>query len=56
MVIIFASIVGVINSILGILISMLIGTPVGATIVVMDIFVYVMCWCIDVIMKSVKKA
>lgn len=56
MVIIFASIISVINSVLGILISMLWGTPVGATIVAIDIFVYVICWCIDVIMKSCKKA
>lgn len=56
MVIIFASIVSVINSVLGILLSMLMGTPVGATIVAIDIFVYIMCWCVDVIMKSCKKA
>lgn len=56
MVIIFASIISVVNSVLGILISMLWGTPVGATIVAIDIFVYVICWCIDVIMKSCKKA
>ena len=56
MVIIFASIVSVVNSILGILISMLLGTPVGATIVVIDIFVYIICWCLDIIFKGVKKA
>jgi len=56
MVIIFASIVSVLNSVLGILISMLLGTPVGATIVVIDIFVYVICWCLDIIMKGIKKA
>lgn len=56
MVIIFASIISVVNSVLGILISMLWSTPVGATIVAIDIFAYVICWCIDVIIKSCKKA
>ena len=56
MVIIFASIVSVINSVLGILISMLLGTQVGATIVAIDIFVYVMCWCIDIIIKQTKRS
>lgn len=56
MVIIFASIISVVNSVLGILISMLWSTPVGATIVAIDIFVYVICWCVDVIMKSLKRA
>lgn len=56
MVIIFASIISVINSVLGILISMLWGTPVGATIVAIDIFVYIVCWCIDVILKETRKA
>ena len=56
MVIIFASTLSVINSVLGILISMLISTPVGATIVAIDIFVYVVCWCIEIIKKEWKKA
>lgn len=56
MVIIFASIISVVNSVIGILVSMLISTPVGATIVAIDIFVYGICWCIDVIMKEIKKA
>lgn len=56
MVIIFSSIISVVNSILGILISLLIDTTTGATIVVIDIFVYVMCWCIDIIIKQSKKA
>lgn len=56
MVIIFASTLSVINSVLGILVSMLISTPVGATIVVIAIFVYLICWCIDVIIKETKKA
>ena len=55
-VIIFASIISVVNSILGILISMLWGTPVGATIVAIDIFAYVICWCIDVIRKETRRA
>lgn len=54
-VIIFASIIGVVNSILGILISMLWGTPVGATIVGIDIFSYVVCWLLEKIIKNVKK-
>ena len=56
LVIIFASIVSVVNSILGIFISMLWGTPVGATIVAIDIFVYVICWCIEIIKKEIKNA
>ena len=55
MVIIFASIVSVTNSILGILISMLWGTPVGATIVVINIFVYIICWLVEVIMRNAKR-
>ncbi len=55
MVIIFASIVSVVNSVLGILISMLWGTPVGATIVVFNIFVYFICWLVDVIIHNVKR-
>ena len=56
MVIIFAGTLSVINSVLGILVSMLISTPVGATIVAIAIFVYLICWCIDVIIKETKKA
>ncbi|MGN0960601.1 MAG: metal ABC transporter permease [Christensenellales bacterium] len=56
MVIIFASIVSVVNSVLGILISILWGTPIGSTIVVIDILFYVICWCIETIMKETKKA
>ena len=56
MVIIFASTLSVINSVLGILVSMLISTPVGATIVAIAIFAYLICWCIDVIIKETKKA
>lgn len=56
MVIIFASIVSVVNSVLGILLSMLWGTPVGATIVVINIFAYFVCWLIEIIIKSLKKA
>jgi len=55
-VIIFASIIGVINSIFGILVSILWGTPVGATIVIVDIFVYVICWLIDIITRNLKRA
>ena len=56
MVIIFASIIGVVNSLIGILISILWGTPVGATIVIIDIFAYVICWLVDVILRNLKKA
>lgn len=55
MVIIFASIVSVVNSVLGILISMLWGTPVGATIVVFNIFVYFICWLVDIIIHNIKR-
>lgn len=55
MVIIFASIISVVNSIFGILISILCSTPVGATIVAIDIVVYILCWCVDIIMKETKK-
>lgn len=55
MVIIFASIISVIGGVLGILISMLWGTPVGATIVVLNIFVYFICFLIEIILKNAKK-
>lgn len=54
-VIIFASIISVIGGVLGILISMLWGTPVGATIVVLNIFVYFICFLIEIIFKNAKK-
>ncbi len=54
-VIIFAGIVGVFNSVIGILVSMLWGTPIGATIVVFDIFVYLICWCLEIILRGSKK-
>ena len=56
MVIIFASIIGVVNSILGILIAIIWGTPVGATIVIVDIFTYFVCWLVDCIIRNLKKA
>lgn len=56
MVIIFSSIVSVINSVLGILISILWGSPVGATIVTINIFAYLICWYIEVICRESKKA
>lgn len=55
MVIIFSSIISVIGGVLGILISMLWGTPVGATIVVLNIFVYFICFLIEIILKNAKK-
>ena len=56
MVIIFASIVGVVNSLLGILVSILIATPVGATIVIIDILTYIICWFVDIFIRNLKKA
>ena len=56
MVIIFASIIGMVNSIIGILVSILWGTPVGATIVIIDILVYFICWLLDVAIRNLKKA
>lgn len=53
-VIIFASIIGVINSVIGILLSLLWGSPVGATIVVTSIVVYFICWLVEVILREVK--
>lgn len=55
-VIIFASIISVVNSILGILISMLLGSPVGATIVVIDIVAYLICTLVDVVIKNTRRA
>ena len=55
MVIIFAGIVGVFNSVIGILTSMLWGTPIGATIVAIDILVYLICWCLEIILRGTKK-
>ena len=59
MVIIFSSVISVFNALLGILLSLVLGdrgTPVGATIVVINIFVYFICWLIDIIIHNVKKA
>lgn len=55
-VIIFASIIGVVNSIVGIMLSMLIGTPVGATIVIIDILAYLCCWTLESVIKGTKEA
>lgn len=55
LVIIFASIIAVINSVLGILLSMLWGSPVGATIVVIDVIVYFICWFVDIIKREAKR-
>ena len=52
LVIIFASIISVVNSVLGILLSMLWGSPVGATIVVIDVVVYFICWLVDIIRRE----
>ncbi len=56
LVIIFASILSVINSVLGILIAMLWGSPVGATIVVIDVIMYFICWLVEIIIRETKKA
>ena len=55
LVIIFASILGVINSLIGILVAILWGTPVGATVVIVDIFVYFVCWLVDIIIRNFKR-
>lgn len=54
-VIIFASIIGVVNSVMGILLSLLWGSPVGATIVVTSIVVYFICWLVEIILREVKR-
>ena len=54
MVIIFSSIISVLSSVFGILVSMLWGTPVGATIVVINIFTYFVCWLLEIIIKNSK--
>ena len=56
MVIIFASIIGVVNSLIGILVSILLATPVGATIVIIDILTYLICWLVEIIIRNLKKA
>lgn len=56
MVIIFSSIIGVVNSVLGILIAVMWSTPVGATIVIVDIFVYVLCWLLDISIRNLRKS
>lgn len=55
LVIIFASIIGVVNSVLGILLSMLWGSPVGATIVAIDVVVYFICWFVEIIRRETKR-
>ena len=55
-VIIFASIISVINSVVGILLHLLWGTPVGSTIVIINIFVYFVCWCLEVILRETRRA
>ncbi len=54
-VIIFASIIGVVNSVIGILLSLLWGSPVGATIVVTSIVVYFICWLVEIILRETKR-
>lgn len=59
MVIIFSSIISVFNAIIGIMLSLVLGdrgTPVGATIVVINIFVYFICWLINIIIANAKSA
>jgi len=56
MVIIFASIVGVVNSLVGILISIFLETPVGATVVIVDIFTYLICWLVDITIRNLKRS
>lgn len=59
MVIIFSSIISVFNAIIGIMLSLVLGdrgTPVGATIVVINIFVYFICWLTNIIIANAKRA
>lgn len=56
LVIIFSAVISVINSVLGILISLLLGTPVGATIVIIDILVYFICWLLEITVRNCKRA
>jgi zinc transport system permease protein len=56
LVIIFASIISVVNSLFGIFASMLWDTPTGSTIVVVNIIVYFVCWCVEVILKETRRA
>ena len=55
-VIIFASIISVINSLLGIVVSMLWDTPTGSTIVVINIVIYFVCLCVEVILKETRRS
>ena len=50
-VVIYAAILSVICALLGIIISILASTPVGATIVAIDIVAYFINWVLSVILK-----
>ena len=44
---VFAAVIAVLTSALGILISILLETPVGATIVAVDVFAFFICWIVS---------
>ena len=52
---IFAAIYSVLTALVGILASILIDTPVGSTIVAVEIIVFVVCWIIGTIKSGVRK-
>ena len=54
-VIIFSACFSVLCATLGILISILAGTPVGSTIVVVDIVSFVICWLTGLILGGIRK-
>ncbi|MBQ7541512.1 MAG: metal ABC transporter permease [Clostridia bacterium] len=52
---VFAAVYSVLTSALGILASILIDTPVGSTIVTVDILAFVICWIIGAVRGGVRK-
>jgi len=54
MVVIFSCIISVICTIIGLLMAILFGTPVGATIVLVDLVAYFICWLIEFAFKGAK--
>lgn len=50
-----SAVISVICALLGILVSIIWGTPVGPTIVVADIVMFFICWCVGSILKLTVK-
>ena len=48
---VFAAVIAVLTSALGILISILLETPVGATIVAVDVFAFFICWIVSLTVR-----